>query len=64
MREEEGTRQVVYDVKLEGTEESAEKLQDVRAAAEGLREQLAALKEEPLELEVGAFFGVWARVYD
>jgi hypothetical protein len=50
MREEEGPRQVVYDVKLEGTEESAEKLQDVRAAAQGLREQLAALKEEPLKV--------------
>ena len=50
MREEEGPRQVVYAVSLEGTEESAEKLRDVRAAAAGLREQLAALKEEPLKV--------------
>lgn len=50
MREEEGPRQVVYAVSLEGTEESAEKLQNVRAAATGLREQLAALKEEPLKV--------------
>jgi hypothetical protein len=52
MREEEGPRQVVYAVTLEGTEESAEKLQDVRAAAEGLREEVAVLKEEPLTLGV------------
>jgi hypothetical protein len=50
MREEEGTRQVVYEVELEGTEESAEKLENVHAAAAGLREQLAALREEPLAL--------------
>ena len=48
MREEEETRQIVYEVRMEGTEESAEKVKNVRAAAEGLREQVAALKEEPL----------------
>jgi hypothetical protein len=47
---EEETRQIVYEVTLEGTEESAEEVENVRAAAEGLREQVAALKEEPLQL--------------
>ena len=36
----------VYTVEVEGTE----KLQDVRAAAQGLREEVAALKEEPLKV--------------
>jgi hypothetical protein len=42
--------QIVYEVRVEGEAESEEKLEDVRAAAEGLREQVTALKEEPLEL--------------
>ena len=45
---EEETRQIVYEVRVEGTEESAEKVKNVRGEAEGLREQVAALKEEPL----------------
>ncbi|NIT36982.1 MAG: hypothetical protein GTN49_10875 [candidate division Zixibacteria bacterium] len=47
---EEEKHQIVYDVELEGTEESAQKIQDVRAAAEALREQVDALKEEPLDV--------------
>ena len=47
---EEEKRQIVYDVELEGTEESAQKVENVRAAAAALREQLDALKEEPLEV--------------
>jgi hypothetical protein len=43
-------RQIVYVVSADGAEDSAEKLQNVRAAAEGLRGEVAALKEEPLEL--------------
>jgi hypothetical protein len=43
---EEGRRQIVYTVEVEG----AEKLDNVRAAAQGLREQIAALKEEPLKV--------------
>ena len=41
-------RQIVYTISAEGADESTRKLQDVRGEAEGLREQLAALKEEPL----------------
>jgi len=47
---EEETRQIVYEVTLEGTEESAEKVENVRDAAAALREQLGALKEEPLKV--------------
>ena len=43
-------RQIVYTISAEGADESTQKLQDVRAAAEGLREQVAALKEEPLKV--------------
>jgi hypothetical protein len=43
-------RQIVYTITAEGADESTQKLQDVRAAAEGLREQVGALKEEPLEV--------------
>ncbi|MGD8717912.1 MAG: hypothetical protein PVH29_03720 [Candidatus Zixiibacteriota bacterium] len=42
-------RQIVYVVSADGAEDSAEKLQNVRAAAEGLRGEVAALKEEPLQ---------------
>jgi hypothetical protein len=38
--------QFVYTVEVEG----AEKLDDVHATAQGIREQLTALKEEPLQL--------------
>jgi hypothetical protein len=48
---EEETRQIVYEVTLEGTEESAEEVRNVRTEMEGLREQVAALKEEPLKVE-------------
>ena len=43
-------RQVVYDLRLTGTEETTQRIQNVRAAAEGLREEVAALKEEPLKV--------------
>jgi hypothetical protein len=43
-------RQIVYTITAEGADESTQKIQNVRAAAEGLREQVAALKEEPLQL--------------
>ena len=43
-------RQIVYTISTEGADESTQELQDVRAAAEGLREQVAALKEEPLKV--------------
>ena len=46
----EDEKQIVYDLRLTGTEESTQKIQDVRAEAEALREQLAALKEEPLKV--------------
>jgi hypothetical protein len=46
----EDEKQIVYDLRLTGTEESTQKIQDVRAAAAGLREQLTALKEEPLKV--------------
>jgi len=45
---EEDEEKLVYEIEIGGTEESAQNIQNVRAAAEGLREQLAALKEEPL----------------
>jgi hypothetical protein len=48
---EEETRRIVYEVTLEGTEESAEEVRNVRTEMEGLREQVAALKEEPLKVE-------------
>jgi hypothetical protein len=43
---EDRPRQIVYTVEVQG----AEKLENVRATAEGLREQVAALKEEPLDV--------------
>ena len=43
-------RQIVYTISTEGAEESEEKLRNVRGVAEGLRAQVAALKEEPLEV--------------
>ena len=43
---ENGRRQIVYTVEVEG----AEKLDNVHDAAAALREQVAALKEEPLQL--------------
>ena len=45
---EEDEDKIVYEVKIVGAEESAQNIQDVRAAAEGLRAQVDALKEEPL----------------
>jgi hypothetical protein len=42
--------QFVYEVKLEGTEEAAQAFDDIGASAAGLKEQLDALKEEPLEV--------------
>ena len=45
---EEVKRQFVYEVDIVGTEESTQKIQNIRAEADGLRDQLAALKEEPL----------------
>jgi hypothetical protein len=47
---EEDEDKIVYEVKVSGTEESKQKIADVRAEAETLREQLGALKEEPLEV--------------
>jgi hypothetical protein len=47
---EEDEDKLVYEIEIGGTEESAQNIQNVRAAAEGLREQLAALKEEPLKV--------------
>jgi hypothetical protein len=43
-------RQIVYTITAEGADESTQKLQDVHAAAAGLREQVAQLKEAPLEV--------------
>ncbi len=47
---EEDEEKLVYEIEIGGTEESAQKLQDVHAAAQGIREQLDALKEEPLKV--------------
>jgi hypothetical protein len=40
-----------YEVIITGAEESKQKIADVRAEADGLREQIDALKEEPLKVE-------------
>ncbi len=48
--EEEEEVKIIYEIKAEGTDESAQKIGDVRAAAEALREQVDTLKEEPLEV--------------
>ena len=50
MELEESEAKIVWDIEVQGAEESEQKIEDVRAAAEGLREQVAALKEEPLQL--------------
>ncbi len=42
--------QFIYEVKLEGTEEAAQAFENIGSAAGGLREQIDALKEEPLEV--------------
>ena len=47
---EEDEDKIVYEVEIVGAEESAQNIQDVRAEAEALREQVGALKEEPLEV--------------
>jgi len=47
--EEEG-RKVVWDVSVRGKEEAAQAFDDIGASAAGLKEQLGALKEEPLEV--------------
>jgi hypothetical protein len=41
---------VNYEITVTGDEESAAKVRNVRAEADALRDQLAALKEEPLQL--------------
>ncbi len=43
-------KKVIYTVEVQGTDESKQKMEDIRAAADGLRTQVAALKEEPLDL--------------
>jgi hypothetical protein len=45
---EEAETQIVWDIGVHGAEESKGKIEDVRAAAAALREQVDALKEEPL----------------
>jgi len=47
--EEEG-RKIVWDVTVRGKEEAAQAFDDIGASAAGLKEQLGALKEEPLEV--------------
>jgi hypothetical protein len=47
---EEGEEQIVWDITVQGAEESKQKMEDVRVAAEVLREQVAALKEAPLDV--------------
>ena len=51
--EEEG-KKAYYEVKVGAADEAAESFDKIRESAAGLKEQLDALKEEPLELEVGA----------
>ncbi|NIT37430.1 MAG: hypothetical protein GTN49_13200, partial [candidate division Zixibacteria bacterium] len=41
---------VIYEIKVGGAEESAEKVKQVEDNVTGLKEQLDALKEEPLEV--------------
>jgi hypothetical protein len=47
---EEQKGKAVYEVKVLGAEEAAQAFDNIGAAAEGLREQVATLKEEPLEV--------------
>ena len=50
MEEDEG--KIEYQIKTEGADEALTSLQNVHDVAAALREQVAALKEEPLEVEV------------
>jgi hypothetical protein len=45
-------RRINYDVEISGAEESAEKVKNIEENVTSLKDQLAALKEEPLEVEV------------
>lgn len=50
MANEENTGQYTYAIKVVGKEEAAQAFTDIGAAAAGLKDQLATLKEEPLKV--------------
>jgi hypothetical protein len=47
---EDNQDQIVWDVGVKGAEEAAQSFDDIGASVGGLKDQLAALKEEPLEV--------------